>query len=31
MREKYKTIARWVCVFLAAMFVLPTVIALIVR
>lgn len=31
MNSKQKRIARWLCVFLAAMFVLPTVVALIVR
>lgn len=31
MNSKQKTIARWVCLFLAVMFVLPTVLALIFR
>lgn len=31
MKEKQKTFARWVCLFLAAMFVVPTIIAVIVR
>lgn len=31
MNSKQKRVARWVCLFLAAMFVLPTVIALIIR
>lgn len=31
MKEKQKTFARWICLFLAAMFVVPTIIAVIVR
>lgn len=31
MREKQKTIARWICLFLAAMFVIPTILAVIIR
>lgn len=31
MNAKRKTIARWVCLFLAAMFVVPTIIAVIIR
>lgn len=31
MREKQKTIARWVCLFLAAMFVVPTILAVVLR
>jgi hypothetical protein len=31
MREKQKNIARWVCLFLAAMFVVPTILAVIIR
>lgn len=31
MNNKQKTIARWVCIFLAAMFILPTVVALIIK
>lgn len=31
MKEKQKTVARWICLFLAAMFVVPTILSVIIR
>ncbi len=31
MKEKQKTVARWICLFLAAMFIVPTILSVIIR
>ena len=31
MKEKHKVFARWICLFLAAMFVVPTILAVVIR